>query len=58
MVVGDEALLGAIDTFVGEQGADEEAAEDHQNSILGEGGQCIPVVGGRLYFEEPVIVIV
>ena len=37
-VVGDEALLGATDTFVGEQGAGREAAEDLQNNILCEAG--------------------
>jgi hypothetical protein len=34
MVVGDEADLGAIDTFAAEQGASGEAAEDLQNNIL------------------------
>ena len=33
-VVRDEALLGATDTFVGEQGAGGEAMEDLQNKIL------------------------
>ena len=57
-VVGDEALPGVIDTFVGEQGAGEEAAEDLQNNILYEASQCIIAVGDRLHFEEPTIVIV
>jgi hypothetical protein len=36
MVVGvqDEVSLGATDTFVAEQGADGEAAEDLKNNIL------------------------
>ena len=38
MVVGDEAILGAIDTFVVEQGAGKEAAEDLENDILCEAG--------------------
>ena len=37
MVVGDEVVLGAIDTFAAEQGADGEAAEDLQNNILCDG---------------------
>ena len=47
-VVGDETVLGV----------DEEAAKDLQNNILCEAGQCVPVIGGRLHFEEPMIVIV
>ena len=58
MVVGDEALLGVIDTFAGEQGAGREVAEDLQNKILCEAVLCVPVVGGHLHFEEPAIVIV
>ena len=58
MVVGDEVLLGATDIFVGEQGAGREVVEDLQNKILCEAGLCGPVVGGRLHFEEPAIVIV
>ena len=57
-VVGDGALPGATDTFAGEQGVDGEAAEDLQNKILCEAGQCVPVVGDRLHFEEPAIFIV
>ena len=58
MVVRDESLLGAIDTFVGEQGVGREVSEDLQNKILCEASQCVPVVGGHLHFEEPAIVIV
>ena len=58
MVVGDEALLGVIDTFAGEQGVGGEATKDLQNKILCEASQCIPVVGGCLHFEETAIVIV
>ena len=45
MVVRDEALLGATNTFIGEQGVGGEAAEDLQNKILCEAGQCVTVVG-------------
>ena len=38
IVVRDEAILGAIDTFVVEQGAGGEAAEDLDNSIVHEAG--------------------
>jgi hypothetical protein len=58
MVVRDEALSGATNTFEGEQGVGGEAAEDLQNKILREASQCIPVVGGRLHFKEPAIIIV
>ena len=58
MVVRDEALLGATNTFIGEQGVGGEAAEDLQNKILCEAGQCVPIVGGRLHFEEHAILIV
>ena len=57
-VFRDEALPRATDTFAGEQGAGGEAAEDLQNEILYEAGQCIPIVGSRLHFEESAIVIV
>ena len=46
----DEAVLGATDTFVVEQGAGGEAAEDLDNGIVREAGQCVPLVGGLLYF--------
>ena len=58
MVVEDEAVLAATDTFAGEQGGGGEAAEDFQNKILCEAGLCVPVVGGHLHFKEPTIVIV
>jgi hypothetical protein len=35
-----------------------EVAEDLQNNILYEVGQCVPVNGGCLHFEEPAIIIV
>jgi hypothetical protein len=40
MVVGveDEAVLGATDTFVVEQGVGKEAAEDLDNGIIREAG--------------------
>ena len=58
-VVGDEAVPGATNTFAAQQGASGEAAEDLQNNILYDvAGQCVPVVGGRLHFEEPTIIIV
>ena len=58
MVVGDEAVLGVMDTFVAQQAAGEEAAEDLQNNIFCEASQCVPVVRGRLHLEDPTIVIV
>ena len=58
IVVGDEVVLGATYTFAAQQGAGKEAGEDLYNNIFCEAGQCIPVVGGRLHFEEPAIVIV
>jgi hypothetical protein len=50
VVVRDETVLGAIDTFVVEQGAGEEAVEDLDNDIIREAGQCVPLVGGFLQF--------
>ena len=50
VVVLDEVVLGAIDTFAAEQGAGGEAAEDLDNNIICEADQCIPLVGGLLYF--------
>ena len=52
MVVGvrDEVFLGVIDTFVAEQGAGGEVAEDLKNDILCEAGQCVPLVGCLLHF--------
>jgi hypothetical protein len=50
VVVLDEAILGATDTFVAEQGVGREVAEDLDNDIVREAGQCVPLVGGLLYF--------
>ena len=50
VVVLDEVVTRAIDTFAAEQGAGGEAAEDLQNDILYEAGQCIPLVGSLLCF--------
>ena len=52
MVVGvlDEVFLGVTNTFVVEQGARGEVAEDLENDILHEAGQCVPLVGGLLHF--------
>ena len=45
MVVQDEASIGVTDTFVAEQGAGGDVAEDLKNDILREAGQCVPLVG-------------
>jgi hypothetical protein len=50
VVVLDEAVLGATDTFTTEQGAGGETAEDLENGIVREAGQCVPLVGGLLHF--------
>ena len=52
MVVGvrDEVFLGATDTFAAEQGVGREAAKDHENEILHEASQCVPLVGSLLHF--------
>jgi len=50
VVVLDEAVLGGTDIFAAEQGAGGEAAEDLNNSIVREAGQCVPLVGGLLHF--------
>ena len=52
MVVGvlDEVFLGVTDTFAAEQRAGGEVAEDLENNILHEAGQCVPLVGGLLHF--------
>ena len=50
VVVRDEAVLGAIDTFTAEQGAGGEAVEDLDNGIVCEAGQCVPLIGGLLHF--------
>ena len=48
VVVLDEVVLGVTDTFAVEQGAGGEAAEDHNNNIIHEAVQCVPLVGGLL----------
>ena len=50
VVAQDEAVPGAIDTFVVEQGASRDTVEDLNNDIIREAGQCIPLVGGLLHF--------
>ena len=50
VVVFDEVVPRATDTFVAEQGAGREAAEDLDNGIVHEAGQCVPLVGGLLHF--------
>ena len=50
VVVLDEVVLGAIHTFVVEQGAGGEVAEDLDIGIVGGAGQCVPLVGGLLHF--------
>jgi len=51
MVVGDEVLPGAIDTFAGAQGAAQEVVENVEKEIICEAGHCVPLVGGLLQFE-------
>ena len=50
LVVRDEAVPGATDTFAVEQGAGREAVEDLNNGIVHEAGQCVPLVRGLLHF--------
>jgi hypothetical protein len=50
VVVRDEAVLGATNTFAAEQGAGGEVAEDLDNGIIREVGQCVPLIGGLLHF--------
>jgi hypothetical protein len=52
MVVGvrDEVFPGATDTFAAEQGTGREATEHLENNILREAGECVPLIGGVLYF--------
>ena len=50
MVVQDEASPGVTDTFAVEQGVSGEVAEDLNKDIIHEAGQCVPLVGGLLYF--------
>jgi hypothetical protein len=52
MVVGDEALTKAADTFAGAQGTGWEVAENVEKEIVCEAGHYIPLVGG-LHFKEP-----
>jgi hypothetical protein len=50
IVVLDEAVLGAADTFAAKQGASREVAEDLDNDIIREAGHCVALVGGLLHF--------
>ena len=50
VVVLDEVVPGTIDTFVAEQGVGGEAAEDLDNDIVHEAGQCVSLVWGLLHF--------
>ena len=50
VVVLDEAVPEATDTFVAEQGAGGEAAEDLDNDIIYEVGQCVSLFWGLLHF--------
>ena len=50
VVVLDEAVSRAIDTFAAEQGASREATEDLNNNIVREANQCVTLVGGLLHF--------
>ena len=50
VVVLDEVVPRATNTFVAEQGAGGETTEDLDNSIVCEAGPCIPLVGGLLHF--------
>jgi hypothetical protein len=50
VVVLDEVVPRAIDTFAAEQGAGGEVVEDLANDIVREAGQCTPLVGGLLHF--------
>ena len=47
MVVGvrDEVFPGATNTFAAKEGAGREVAEDLDNDIVYEAGQCVPLVG-------------
>ena len=50
VVVLDEVVLGAIDTFIVEQEAGREVAEDLDNDIVHEVGQCVTLVVGLFHF--------
>jgi hypothetical protein len=45
VVVLDEAVLGAIDTFAAKQGESGETAKDLDNDIVCEASQCAPLIG-------------
>jgi hypothetical protein len=51
IVVQDDTIAGAIDTFVAEQGMGGEAMEDLDNDIIRDAGQCVPLVGGPPLFH-------
>ena len=50
VVVLDEAVPGVTNTFATKEGAAREVAEDLDNDIVCEAGQCVPLVGGLLHF--------
>jgi len=50
VVVLDEAVPGATNTFAAKEGAGREVAKDLDNDIVCEAGQCVPLVGGLLHF--------
>ena len=52
MVVLDEAVPGATDTFAVEQGAGREVEEYLDNGIIRVAGQCVPFVEGLLHFAS------
>jgi hypothetical protein len=49
VVVVDELVPGATDTFAAEQGASGEAAEDLKNNSVCEAGQCVLLVAGHFH---------
>jgi hypothetical protein len=51
MVVRDEELLGATDTFAAAQGAGREAVKNVKKEIVYEAGHCVPLVGGHCLFK-------
>ena len=53
VIVRDEAVLGATNTFIAEQGAGGEAAEDLDKHMVCEAAHCVPPIGGLLHLEEP-----
>ena len=52
-IVEDEALLGAIDTFVGAQGMEQEVTKNVEKEIIYEASHYVSLVGVRLLFKEP-----